>query len=192
MASAKTEALAGPMQPAAAVARGGAFDQALRALIGLMLAGMVWVIYDAFHENIVVVGDAAPEFSITADNGRTITPTSFGGKLLVLNFWATWCPTCIDEIPSLDRMQQTLAQKGVVVLGVSVDKDEQQYRDFLRRARVSFLTARDPSNKINLDYGTTRFPETYIIGSNGKVLRKIISSRDWMDPGMISDIESLL
>ncbi len=192
MLNAKPEAPAGQTKPAPAARPAGTVDKTLRALIAAMLLAFVWVIYDSFHENIVVVGNSAPDFSITADNGRTITPASFGGKLLVLNFWATWCAPCVDEIPSLDQMQQSLAGKGVVVLGISVDKDERQYRDFLGRARVSFLTARDPSNKINQDYGTLKFPETYIIGANGKVLRKIISSRDWMDPGMIGDIQSLL
>jgi peroxiredoxin len=79
-----------------------------------------------------------------------------------------------------------------VVLGISVDKDEKAYRDFLSRARVSFLTARDPDNKINVDYGTLKFPESYIIDSRGKVLRKIISNQDWMNERVIRDMESLL
>jgi cytochrome c biogenesis protein CcmG/thiol:disulfide interchange protein DsbE len=140
----------------------------------------------------VVVGDSAPDFSITADNGRTITTSNFGGKLLVLNFWATWCQPCLQEIPSLDEFQRRFANAGVVVLGVSVDKDEKAYRDFLTRARVAFLTARDPDNKINADYGTLKFPETYIIDSKGKVVRKIINAQDWMSERMIQDVESLL
>src|SRR6267143_1530574 len=101
-------------------------------------------------------------------------------ELLVLNFWATWCAPCIEELPSLDAFQRRFANSGVVVLGISADKDEKVYRDFLARARVSFITARDPDNKINADYGTFRFPETYIIDTKGKVLRKIISNQDWM------------
>src|SRR5437879_8205101 len=136
-------------------------ERIIHTLITLLLAVFVYVIFDSFHERLVVVGDSAPYFSIAADNGRTITTSNFGGKLLVLNFWATWCPPCIEELPSLNQFQRRFADAGVVVLGISVDKDEKLYRDFLAKARVSFLTARDPDNKINAEYGTLKFPETY-------------------------------
>jgi cytochrome c biogenesis protein CcmG/thiol:disulfide interchange protein DsbE len=167
-------------------------ERAIQTLIVLLLGVFVYVIFDSFHEAVVVVGDSAPDFSITADNGRAMTASNFGGKLLVLNFWATWCPPCVEEIPSLDAFQRRFANSGVVVLGVSVDKDEKAYRDFLTRARVSFLTARDPDNKINADYGTFKFPGTYIIDAKGKVVRKIINAQNWMSERMIQDVESLL
>jgi len=167
-------------------------ERIIHTLITLLLAVFVYVIFDSFHERLVVVGDSAPDFSITADNGRTITTSNFGGKLLVLNFWATWCPPCIEELPSLNAFQRRFANSGVVVLGISVDKDEKLYRDFLAKARVSFLTARDPDNKINAEYGTLKFPETYIIDARGKVVRKIISNTNWMSERMLKDVESLL
>jgi cytochrome c biogenesis protein CcmG, thiol:disulfide interchange protein DsbE len=167
-------------------------ERIIQTLIALLLAVFVYVIFDSFHENLVVVGDTAPDFSITTDSGRTVTPANFGGKLLVLNFWATWCPPCIEELPSLNEFQQRYANAGVVVLGISVDTDEKAYRNFLARVHVSFLTARDPDKKINAEYGTLRFPETYIIDSSGKVVRKIISNTDWMSERMTKDVESLL
>ena len=85
-----------------------------------------------------------------------------------------------------------LQARGVVVLGISADKDEKVYRDFLAKARLSFLTARDPENRINGEYGTFKFPETYIIDGRGKVVRKIISNTDWMSERMLKDVESLL
>ncbi len=167
-------------------------ERTVQTLIALLLAVFVYVIFDSFHERIVVVGDSAPDFSITTDSGRTVTNTKFGGKLLVLNFWATWCPPCLDELPSLNEFQRRFANSGVVVLGISADKDEKAYRDFLTRVPVSFQTARDPDVKISADYGTFKFPDTYIIDSNGKVVRKIINATDWMSERMIKDVESLL
>jgi thiol-disulfide isomerase/thioredoxin len=117
---------------------------------------------------------------------------SFGGKVLVLNFWATWCATCMEELPSLDQFQREFASSGVVVLGVSVDKDEKAYKRFLSRVNIAFLTTRDPDNKINADYGTFRFPETYIINRDGKVLSKIISATNWTDDKMMNYVKSLL
>src|ERR1041385_1158628 len=112
---------------------------ALVATVGLFCFALYW----SLHETIVNAGDKAPDFSIATDSGRTITTHDFGGKLLLLNFWATWCPPCIEEIPSLDQFQRQFANSGLVVLGVSVDKDEKAYRRFLSRVNVSFLTARD-------------------------------------------------
>ena len=167
-------------------------DQILKVSIGVLLAAFVYVIFVSLYERIVEVGDTAPDFSIIADNGQTITPTNFGGKLLVLNFWATWCAPCIEELPSLDQFQKEFANSGVVVLGVSMDKDEKLYKRFLSRVKVSFLTARDPSNKINAEYGTFKFPETYIIGSDGRVLMKIINATNWVDEKMLSYVKSQL
>jgi len=110
----------------------------------------------------------------------------------VLNFWATWCPPCIQELPSLDQFQRELANQGVVVLGVSVDKDEKAYKRFLDRAKVSFVTARDPENTINSEYGTFKYPESYIINRDGKVVMKIINATDWTDEKMMNYVKSLL
>src|SRR5476649_1978438 len=89
----------------------------LRAAISLLVAALVFVIYAGIHERVVVAGDTAPEFTITADNGRTVSVPGFGGKLLILNFWASWCPPCVQETPSLSQLAQTYAGKGVVVMG---------------------------------------------------------------------------
>jgi peroxiredoxin len=167
-------------------------ERVLQAVIGVCLAVLVWVIYDTFNEKVVVVGDTAPEFSITTDTGRTITRSSFGGKLLVLNFWATWCPPCVEEIPSLDQFQKTFAGSGVVVLGVSVDQNQKAYQQFLSRVKVAFMTARDPGADISADYGTFKYPETYIIDSSGRVVEKIIGPTNWTDPQMMNRVKSLL
>ena len=165
-------------------------DSYLRLGIAVLTGMLAYVIYGAIHERVVVAGDSAPEFRITADNGRTVSLPDFGGKVLVLNFWASWCPPCVQETPSLSQFAQTFADKGVVVLGVSVDRDEKAYRGFLQRFRPAFLTARD--FKIHEDYGTFMYPETYIIDSHGRVLKKIAEPADWMDPSITRYISSLL
>jgi cytochrome c biogenesis protein CcmG/thiol:disulfide interchange protein DsbE len=162
----------------------------LRAAIGLLVVALVFVIYAGIHERIVVAGDTAPEFTLAADNGRTVSVPSFGGKLLILNFWASWCTPCVQETPSLSRFAQAYAAKGVVVMGVSVDKDEKAYRAFLQRFNPAFLTARD--SKIHEDYGTFMYPETYIIDAKGRVLKKLAEPEDWMAPRITQYIDSLL
>jgi peroxiredoxin len=165
-------------------------DRLLRAAILALTVVLVYFIYSGIHERVVVAGDTAPEFTIKTDNGHTVALPNFGGKLLVLNFWATWCPPCVQETPSLSQFAATYAGKGVVVLGVSVDRDEKAYRAFLQKFNPAFLTARE--NKLHEDYGTFMYPETYIIDSKGKVLQKLAEPADWMDPKMTQFIDSLL
>lgn len=167
-------------------------DRILQLSIALLLVAFVFVIYTTVHENIVNAGDTAPDFSIVTDSGRTVSRTDFGGKLLILNFWATWCPPCIQELPSLDALSRRFSGQGVVVLGVSVDKDEKAYRSFLSRVKIAFQTARDPEQKVNREYGTIQFPETYIIDRNGKVVEKVISATNWMDDKMVNYVQGLL
>jgi cytochrome c biogenesis protein CcmG, thiol:disulfide interchange protein DsbE len=166
-----------------------------RVLVGLMvvLAGaLVWIVYPTLEDRVINAGDLAPDFKIVGDSGRMYTRTDFGGKLLVLNFWATWCTPCVQEVPSLDAFQRTLAPDGVVVLGVSVDTNEAQYKQFLKRFRVRFPTARDPQFNIPTSYGTFQFPETYIIDRSGKVVEKVINARNWMEPEYLQHIKSML
>jgi cytochrome c biogenesis protein CcmG, thiol:disulfide interchange protein DsbE len=165
-------------------------DRLLRLALGFLSVAFVYVIYAAIHERVVVAGDTAPEFTIQADNGRTVTVPNFGGKLLVLNFWATWCPPCVEETPSLSQFAAQYASKGVVVMGVSVDKDERVYRAFLKKFQPAFLTARD--SQIHQDYGTFMYPETYLIDAKGKVLKKIAEPVDWTNPQLTGWVDSVL
>jgi cytochrome c biogenesis protein CcmG, thiol:disulfide interchange protein DsbE len=168
-------------------------ERLLRLAIVLLTVTFVFVIANTLREKrILAVGETVPDFSITADNGRTFTPENFGGKLLVVNFWASWCPPCVDETPSLSRFAEMTAPAGVVVLAISRDNDEKAYRDFLARFHPTFLTARDPKAAIQFDFGTRQIPETYVINPQGKLLRKYINSQRWDSEGMLSEIRSLL
>jgi peroxiredoxin len=175
-------------------------DRILRAAILVLTVALVYVIYSAIHERIVVAGDEAPEFTVKADSGQTVSVPNFNGKVLVLNFWASWCPPCVQETPSLSAFAAAYQSKGVVVLGISVDKDENAYRRFLQKFQPSFLTVRE--NKIHEDYGTFMYPESYIIDAKGRVLKKIVEPQDWpgnparfsdwTDPQLLKWMDSLL
>jgi cytochrome c biogenesis protein CcmG, thiol:disulfide interchange protein DsbE len=165
-------------------------DRFLRLALGFLSVAFCYVIYAAIHERVVVAGDTAPEFTIKADNGRTVAVPDFGGKLLVLNFWATWCPPCVEETPSLSQFAAQYADKGVVVLGISVDKDEKAYQAFLRKYHPAFLTARE--SQIHQDYGTFMYPETYLIDAKGRVLKKLAEPADWMNPQLTGFVDSVL
>jgi cytochrome c biogenesis protein CcmG, thiol:disulfide interchange protein DsbE len=136
------------------------------------------------------IGTAAPDFTVH-DADRSITLSQLKGQVVVLNFWATWCPPCIEETPSLVRMQQRMKDKGVTVLAVSVDVDENAYRDFIKAHGVNLLTVRDADQKSNALYGTFKFPETYVIDRGGVVRRKFIGAVDWTEPDVIEYLGKL-
>jgi len=136
------------------------------------------------------IGTAAPDF-IVQDADRKIELRDYRGKIVVLNFWATWCPPCVEEMPSLVQLQQRFKTKGVTVLGVSVDADGDAYHRFLTDHKIDFLTVRDADQKSNNLYGTFKFPETYIIDRNGIVRRKFIGPVDWNQPEIVDFLSKL-
>lgn len=149
------------------------------------------LVYYSLRDTTAQEGKQAPVFDIKTDQGRDVTPSSFGGKVLVLNFWATWCPPCIEEVPSLNQFQRKFAGSGVVVVAVSIDKNPQKYRSFLSKIPVAFQTARDPAAGVSTQYGTFQIPETYII-KNGVVMRKFPEAENWMSDDLTQYVQSLL
>ena len=166
-------------------------NNSLRALLAVLSVAFAGLIFFSLRDTSAKEGSRAPQFSVATDQGKTITPVSFGGKVLVLNFWATWCPTCIQEIPSLDAFQKRFAKDGVVVVAVSIDKNEQKYKAFLNKVHVDFATVRDPNADVSTRYGTFIFPETYII-KDGRIQRKFANAENWVSDDMTQYVESLL
>jgi len=136
------------------------------------------------------IGSNAPEFTVQDAQNR-ITLSQYRGQVVVLNFWATWCPPCIEEMPSLVEMQRRMKDKGVTVLAVSVDVDEGAYHRFEKDHNVNLLTVRDPGQKSSSLYGTFKFPETYIIDRNGVMRRKFIGAVDWTEPEITDFLSKL-
>jgi cytochrome c biogenesis protein CcmG, thiol:disulfide interchange protein DsbE len=130
------------------------------------------------------IGTPAPGFTVQ-DSDRMVSLDEFRGRVVVLNFWATWCGPCIEEMPSLVQMQQRMKGKGVEVLAVSVDADQGAYQNFLKVHNVDLLTVRDPDQKSNNLYGTFKFPETYVIDRQGVLRRKFIGAVDWGQPEIV-------
>ena len=164
---------------------------ALRGALLLLTFSFIGLVAYSLRDTSAKEGGPAPEFAIKADSGAQITPTSFNGKVLVLNFWATWCPPCIQEIPSLNQFQRRCADSGVKVIAISIDKNDAKYKSFLDHFRVVFDTARDPSMDISAKYGTFQIPETYII-KNGRIMRKFPNAENWLNDDITQYVQSLL
>lgn len=135
------------------------------------------------------LGKVAPAFAIH-DSAKTVSLSQYRGQVVLVNFWASWCPPCIDELPSLLALHRRLPQ--LVVLGISIDQDPQAYHEFLKENHIDFPTIRDPSETVMHRYGTVQIPESYLIGRNGRILRKYVSAQDWTSPPILDTLESVL
>ena len=136
------------------------------------------------------IGNAAKDFTVQ-DSDRSVSLNQFRGKIVVLNFWATWCPPCVEELPSLMAMQERMKSRDIVVVGVSIDVDGNAYHNFLREHGINFLTVRDPQQKVASMYGTSGWPETYIIDRQGVLRRKIVGPVDWTSPDIVQFLSRL-
>lgn len=136
------------------------------------------------------IGSNAPDFTVQ-DSDHTITLSQYRGQIVVLNFWATWCPPCVQETPALVRMTNRMQGKGITVLAVSIDADDAAYHKFLKEYNVSMVTVRDESRKASNLYGTFGWPETYIIDRNGVIRRKFIGPVDWASPEITDYLSKL-
>lgn len=149
-----------------------------------------------------LVGQRAPDFTVQ-DSDRTVSLHDLHGKIIVLNFWATWCPPCVQEMPSLIAMQSQMKDR-INVLAVSVDYDSDIYHRFLREHKVNLLTVRDPLKDEDISkiggatrygttklYGTNGYPETYIIDTHGVIRRKFIGPVEWTRPEIIAYLNGL-
>ena len=168
--------------------------------IALVVLGMAGCERDSAPN---LIGRQAPDFTVK-DSDRTVSLHQLQGKVIVLNFWATWCPPCVDEMPSLVAMQSQL-KDTVNVLAVSVDQDSAAYHDFLRKYNVNLLTVRDPlegenprNSTSNITqfgtlklYGTDGYPETYIIDRRGVVRRKFVGPVKWTEPEIVLYLKQL-
>ena len=135
------------------------------------------------------IGETAPDFTIT-DAQRTVTLSQLRGKPVLLNFWASWCAPCVEEMPSLVQLQKIVGDK-VTVLAVSEDADNNAYQQFVRDHNVDLLTVRDVRESVNGQYGTFKFPETYVIDKDGVIRRKFIGAIDWTNPEIVDYLNKL-
>ena len=134
-------------------------------------------------------GDA-PNFELADADGKKIALSSQKGHPVFLNFWATWCPPCTEEMPSMETLAAGLDGSDIRTMAVSVDEDWKVVKQFFARGtRLGVLL--DPSRDVPKSFGTTQFPETYFIDAKGRVRLYFINKRDWSRPEVIACLESL-
>jgi cytochrome c biogenesis protein CcmG, thiol:disulfide interchange protein DsbE len=135
----------------------------------------------------------APEITVSALNGGSVKLSELKGKVVLLNFWASWCGPCQEEIPSLMKLNTAMKGKPYQMVAVSMDEGgKPAIEEFFRRSGYQLPAYTDPDGKAAAAYGVTAFPETFIIDKNGIIIRKVIGPLDWFAPETIAFLEDLM
>ena len=166
------------------------------ALAASVLGAVIGIALWQRAPNVAEVGGYPPDFTLPAldagsADGAPIHLSEHRGHVVLVNFWATWCPPCIEETPSLEALSNNMRKLGVEVIGVSVDQDPAAVKKFIDEHNLSFPIVLDPDQRVASRYGTSKFPETYILDRDGRVAEKIIGATNWADPQMISFVKNL-
>ncbi len=164
------------------------------AAVGTALGLGAYVMRDQLFP--VEVGSRAPSFEARAVDGsnRVRTLEDYRGKVVVLNIWATWCPPCIVEMPSFERLRRLVPDTNLRIVAVSVDDfvGADSVRAFARGLGVTFDILLDSTRSIDRAYQVTGYPETFVIARDGTIRKKWIGPEDWSSPGNVALVRDLL
>lgn len=139
------------------------------------------------------IGDSVPEFTVFRLSGEAVSLKDFASRNIFVHFWATWCPPCLVELPALARLSRRLNQYGIVLLAVCVDKTEAgKVKEFLESGGYDLPVYLDPGGRVAASFGTFKFPETYVVGRDGKIVRKVLGPANWDDPSWERFLHSLV
>jgi peroxiredoxin len=135
--------------------------------------------YRAVGLQMLKEGTRSIDFELQDLNGKKVSLSSQKGKVVFLNFWATWCPPCRAEMPSMQRLHARFKDKGLVILAVNLQEDAKSVRRFLAANKLSFPVLLDSDGRIGAIYGARSIPTTYLIGRDGSVLAGTMGAMEW-------------
>lgn len=165
-----------------------------------MLIGAGWLVRDRFLP--VEVGTSAPEFTAYELDGTPISLADLEGEVVLLNIWATWCPPCREEMPSMQRLHDELGPEGLRIVAVSIDaapgevdaggRSGGDVEEFVNRMGLRFDIWHDPSGRIQQTYRTTGVPESFLIDRDGSIVKKVLGATEWDSEANVELIRRLL
>jgi peroxiredoxin len=137
-------------------------------------------------------GGPAPGLELRELDGRGHRLADYRGKVVLVNFWATWCAPCREEMPSMQRLRERLAGRPFVVLAVNLDEPEARIRTFLSQMKVDFTVLLDPGKKAASAWGARILPASFVIGPDGRIRYSVVGELDWSHDPVVSRISALL
>lgn len=139
-----------------------------------------------------IMGKESPNFTLKDLSGNEVSLSSYRGKVILINFWATWCKPCKDEMPSLNSLFNRFKNKGFVILGISIDRSKKPVQKFLDKIPVDFPILLDSDITVAKTYKVFAYPSTFLIDRDGVLSEKFIGEKDWMNSEMTGLIEKYL
>ncbi|QWV92734.1 TlpA family protein disulfide reductase [Geomonas oryzisoli] len=140
-----------------------------------------------------VEGNPAPDFTLKDLSGKPVQLSSLKGKLVLVNFWATWCPPCREEIPSMVKLNQAMQGKNFQMLAISIDEGGKgAVEEFFKRGGVTLPALLDTDGQVARRYGTTGVPETFVVDGKGVIRKKVVGGLDWSHPEVIQALQEIM
>lgn len=148
-----------------------------------------------FEKKVVSAGaqiqKTAPDFSLKDLAGHKYRLSDFRGRIVFLNFWASWCPPCRAEAPSIEKLQNTFSKDKLLVVTVATNSSEKQLKNFIKENKLTFLVLTDPSGVVTRLYEIKGVPTTFVLNQKGAILRQELGGRDWAEVGEINYFKKL-
>ncbi len=164
----------------------------LLILIGIAVTLLIMLPEEKVYKEVASVGSSAPDFELRDAKGTVWRLSDLKGKVVFMNFWATWCTTCKAEMPYKESLFEMMQGKPFQMLGMLFKDDPENLEQYYKIQRVSPPTLIDPDNEIARRYGLTGVPETFIIDKEGIIRERIVGPREWDSPEMVARIEKWL
>jgi peroxiredoxin len=169
-----------------------------KAIVFFMIVGLVagYFVYKEAtrvgRPGVINVGQEAPDFAIKGRDGREIKLSDYRGKVVFLNFWATWCAPCVAEMPDMEVMMNRFKDRKFQMLAVTVDNNWKAVDQFYKDHNLTIPSFLDPGHQVSGLYKVTKFPETFLIDANGYVVRHKVGEERWADPRVMASVEAII
>jgi peroxiredoxin len=161
----------------------------------ILILLMIFLIGAAgIHDSLAVEKLPAPEFTLKTLDNKKVSLKDFKGKYVFLNFWATWCGPCREEMPSMERLYQRFkSEKNFTMLAVSIDRGSAKaVKRFIEERSFTFTVLLDDDNEAAAEYGVMGIPSTYLIDTEGYIINRAVGAREWDSKEGIEFFEKLL
>lgn len=139
-----------------------------------------------------LAGKKAPDFILTDIHGKNLSLSSLKGRTVIINFWATWCPPCRAEMPSLNRLYKEYRTRGLVVLAISTDTSANVVKGYLNKNPFDFTILLDTDNKVSRQFRVFSIPTSFLIDKNSVIIQRYIGEEDWEAPEIKSKVKEAL
>lgn len=139
------------------------------------------------------IGHPVPDFTLPDLTGKMVQLSTLRGKVVFINVWATWCPPCVEEMPTMQRLYNQLHDQGLEILAISIDAlGAQVVEPFMHKYQLTFPALLDPKASIERLYHTGGVPESFVVDKQGRLVEKVVGPRDWAHPQIMAMFKRLL